>query len=391
MSVNKRQSNYELLRIAAMIFITFNHITTSGNTISNEITPNTFISLFFMLGGKFGTNLFVFISVWFLADSKFKFERIFRIWAATLFYSVLLNIVDVVIFHYPISGIGWIRAFLPCIGRYYWYCTAYIIMLFVIPILNTFIKNIDNKKLLSIILFGGILTTILPVFTFNGKIFDSMVLRMIFKLILWGPVWFSYVYCTALYIKKNNKLKRLSGSAGIAIFFASYLLTYVIETILYCLGVLKNNSFLLADYHYSNIRDMSSILCVLSAFGFFVFFKNLKIPYNRVINKIGGLVFGAYMFQCHTNSIEIIWQRIFKFPEMCRTEWFVPYSIFAVVIIMSIGILIEYFRTRFIEAKILNSRYIMRFISACQHKLEKLYDSTNKIVLFLLKGKGNLL
>lgn len=97
-TVKMRQSNFELCRIIAMIIIVFNHITSLGHTVDGiTFTKNTLLSLFFLLGGKMGTNVFVILGVWFLVEkgSIISVKSIAKLWLETLFYMVVLNIVDV--------------------------------------------------------------------------------------------------------------------------------------------------------------------------------------------------------------------------------------------------------------------------------------------------------
>lgn len=89
-----------------------------------------------MLGGKFGTNVFVILGVYFLCDSEFKSIRVVKLWMQTFFYMIVLNIVDIVLFHAKINSIVWIKSFLPILGRSYWFASSYIILLILIPLLN---------------------------------------------------------------------------------------------------------------------------------------------------------------------------------------------------------------------------------------------------------------
>ena len=117
MQDSKRNSNLELLRIVAMTLITFNHIVSLGNSLDGANSVNILLLLFFLLGGKFGTNLFVILGLWFLIDKEFKFKRIIQIWVQTLFYSVFLNIIDIVILGIHITPLQIIKSLFPLIGR----------------------------------------------------------------------------------------------------------------------------------------------------------------------------------------------------------------------------------------------------------------------------------
>lgn len=56
----KRDSNIELCRIITMGLIVLNHVVSLGGTLENsKLSINSIVSLFYLLGGKFGTNVFV--------------------------------------------------------------------------------------------------------------------------------------------------------------------------------------------------------------------------------------------------------------------------------------------------------------------------------------------
>lgn len=107
----RRSSNLELLRIIAMVLITFNHIVSLGNSIDETNLFNTLISLFFLLGGKFATNLFIILALWFSVDKKLQFKKIIEIWMQTLFYSQFLNILDILLLKQNIAKNEIIRGF----------------------------------------------------------------------------------------------------------------------------------------------------------------------------------------------------------------------------------------------------------------------------------------
>ena len=61
MTVKKRNSNYEFLRILAIILITLNHITTKGLSLNPAAGSgaNNALALLYTCGGKFGCILFL--------------------------------------------------------------------------------------------------------------------------------------------------------------------------------------------------------------------------------------------------------------------------------------------------------------------------------------------
>ena len=202
----KRDSNLELCRIISMIIIILNHVVSLGGVLDvADLNANTFLSLFFLLGGKFGTNVFVIIGLYFLVNQKqFKSQRIIRIWMQTLFYSVFLNLFDMIVFSSHIPLRVWVKSALPISGRCYWFASSYIILLLLVPLLNKIYEKLNIG--LFHILIATLIFSFLPTLTFNGRLFgDSPFIWLTFKLLMFGPVWFSYLYFVIRYIKTHWK------------------------------------------------------------------------------------------------------------------------------------------------------------------------------------------
>lgn len=88
--LNTRSSNFELLRILCMIMIISAHYMYHGGMIDNGTSVNQVFAIFLRIGGKLGVNIFVLISAYFLSAQPFKFERIFRVACACIFYSIIV-------------------------------------------------------------------------------------------------------------------------------------------------------------------------------------------------------------------------------------------------------------------------------------------------------------
>ena len=75
----QRNSNLEILRIIAMLFIIAHHFSVHGFgdvnfAISNA---NNYVIYFFGILGKIGVDVFIIISAYFMIDSKFNLKKLF--------------------------------------------------------------------------------------------------------------------------------------------------------------------------------------------------------------------------------------------------------------------------------------------------------------------------
>ncbi len=347
-----RKSNWELLRVLSMLVIILNHVVSlSGVLDSVTLNGNIMVSLFFLLGGKFGTNVFVIIGLYFLVDKKrFDSQKIVCLWLQTLFYLLILNLFDIVVFSSEISWKIWVKSFLPILGRSYWFASSYLILLLLLPILNRLYEKWNIR--LAHVLVGMFIFSILPTVTFNGRLLgNSAFVKLVFKLLMFGPVWFSFLYMLIRYLKP--RIKKLSGGVklyGFLLFAGSYVLMFLVEIWMYQKGV-QGNVFM--RNNYSTIRDMSSFPCLTASFGLFLLFKNLHIPQNKWINQIASNTFGIYLLHNHETTIPIFWRGIFALDTMVKTKGYVPYSVALTIGIFIVGCAVEHIRKK-MERLILN-------------------------------------
>jgi len=340
----KRNSNFELLRIIVMIMITFNHIASLGKTVTNTLDSNTILSLFFLLGGKFGCNVFVILGSWFLADLDFKMSRVAAIWKQTFVYQAVLYGIDVCFFHVELTALEIFRN-TSVLASHYWYPRAYICMLFAAPVIKKVYAFLGYKKSSILVVMGGIVLSIIPTVTFEGTLFGKAglaVKSVLFGPVLFGPIWFSYLFALTYYIKKYIHTEKITRRCAGFTFVFCYLFMFAVEVFLYAggaQGVGNNHTSFKSMYHA--IRNLESTPCVLAAFALFFLFRTFQLN-NGIVNRLSG-VFGVYLLQCHDASVKIIWKQIFPLRQWREngTVVFMLYCIWTVTVIMVIGIVSE--------------------------------------------------
>lgn len=372
----KRDTNIEMMRIIAMLMITFNHIMSLSGIKIIDLAPKSLLTLFWGLGGKVGSNLFFLVTAYFLAQkSSFRLNRIIKIWLTTLFYLLFLNIVDILVFNRSISASLWVKSFFPVIGGKYWYPQAYISFLFAAPVISSFLMRFKFRKIFLLI---WTIPYIIYTVTLGGYFPDCALLRKFFYIFRSGPFAFFYLFSILFSIEKFGKktLLHLNKKYCFLLAFFSYFLMYGIEILLFYIGSQNQNQVLLD--HYTEVRGQGSILTVICSLCMFAWFLNLKIHYNKIINFISALTFGVYLLQCHCN---IIWKKVFPFNEAFMNFDFTKYIIYcclSVFLIFIAGLLVELLRRKVftnLEERIINSKITL----GVECRLQSLYSFLDKI------------
>ena len=77
----KRRSNFELLRVIAIVFIILYHFVFYQKDIFSVITTNSVINILYSLfyaGGKIGVALFIMITGYFMIDKEITLKKLIK-------------------------------------------------------------------------------------------------------------------------------------------------------------------------------------------------------------------------------------------------------------------------------------------------------------------------
>ena len=163
----KRQSNLELLRIVSMILIVAHHYSVHGGFILPEMNFNKAFIQVLSLGGKLGVDCFVLITGYFMIESKFRLEKLVKLWAQIWFYSILFM---AIFYGFGITEFNFdtfIRNLMPITYSMYWFATTYLVLYILTLFLNPAVKAMSRKRYLALVATLGILWSVLPTVT-NG-------------------------------------------------------------------------------------------------------------------------------------------------------------------------------------------------------------------------------
>ena len=133
------QRNYgiDLLRLLAMYLVVVVHV--SGQ-FAYKFAPkgslNFNIAWGVFLLSLISVNVFVMITGYVCANSQHRYKSLIKLWSMILFYSVGIGLAVHFLFPGFLSTQGFIRCYLPIIYKHYWYCTAYVGLFIMMPLLD---------------------------------------------------------------------------------------------------------------------------------------------------------------------------------------------------------------------------------------------------------------
>lgn len=325
-----RETNFELLRIIAMLFIVGSHYVIHGQI--QEIVRigsfnQSFLGIIRFLAG-IGVNLYVLITGYYMIFSKIKLKKTIKMWFSVVFYSLAILVI------YKILGnnIGIkdvIKSIMPICSELYWFVTVYIAMYMLTPFINKLIKNLEKRQYL-------ILITILFIFlVFIKTIFiDSTSIESQNGASL---IWFIYLYLVAGYIRLYYK-ERFNKNIYL---FGAILITIIV-------AIIRFISIKYLGKEMTRLITFNNIFAFIGTICIFIFFKNIKIQ-NRVCNKIIGIIspltFGVYLIHENPYINNGIWNLLHTY-RFANSQYLILHFTISIILVFTICSIIEYIRIK---------------------------------------------
>ncbi len=344
MGKTKRESNFELLRITAMMLIVIYHVffhCINNQILSKDMFPRgemfnnpviyrrLAITEIVTSFGKIGNNLFIMLSGYFLIDKAIDVKKpIKKLLGEMFFVTVIFTICS---YFYVIntgesSGITF---------RYFnsgWWFVGYYILIILIArfVLSRFMDRMGAKEHGTAIV---VLFAIVSIKYIRNMLND---ISSVLTLIVIGML----MYLIGGYIKLYNPLEKMKTVFLFLILLivnAFMVLSYLIDNYNSLNG--KNDAFYQKIYSYEEY----AICCIIISVCLFELFRRMRLPHSRVINYIASASFMVYLI--HDNPFS---RNLFYKVEWVRMLFDQDYGYFflmlglVVLIAFAVGI-IAYF------------------------------------------------
>ncbi len=366
MKNNERNMSLDLLRIISMLMVVCLHFYGHGGLTEAALIPGTFN---WFAGNTMtalclvAVNCFVLLSGYFLCGVDFKLKRIVGVWTQTLFYSVLLSIVAMLLKD-AFSVKELIKSFLPVTMQRYWFVTAYLLLCAVVPFLNEAIRHMGKRMhflcCCVLLLLFSILHNVIYISDFgyiNGG---------------YSFLWFCVLYTVAAYIRQyvpveRKHKKRLFIVYGIGAFMitADRFLAYAVTPFIFGRVVLSS-----LFYPYN------SILMVIASISLFLAMRAVEIKGKHAIKTIGffaPISFGVYLIHDHHILRGLLWKWL-EPSVYAESPWMIPYAFLCIIGIFLICALLEWCRKKlFLFTKI--DKTVNAVSEFAEEKVQKKLDS----------------
>lgn len=348
-SVNKkRESGIELLRVISMILIICYHFVcfrfkTYGSL--GLFSLSNFVMSFFWGGGKYGVILFGLITGYFMINSNISFKKIMKLELQVLFYSISIMLLFILFGGKTVTTKELMLFLFPTSRKMYWFFSGYFVLYLAIPFLNFVLLKLKKKWFLLLLGILTIIFIVVPSMMISTKFFDESIYLIFYYIV--G----SYIRLFMNNVRGKKRFLVIGCIFYLAIIASTFYIQYLSRFNYYLLGYM---------YYFTQIY---STLSFASAVCIFIFFKNLNLKEIPLINWLGSVSFGVYLFHEHTYMRKFLWFKVFDVNLIMNSPYFMPITFCMAICIFILGGLFECGR-----------QFIFR-------KIEKFYLTGKKFIL----------
>lgn len=291
----QRSSNFELYRILCMLAIVAHHyVVNSGFTSSegplttNPTAANSIFLWIFGMWGKTGISCFLLITGYFMCCSKISIRKFIKLMLWIYVYRIVIYAVFVYSGHEALTVVRIAKLLMPVWGFNANFTSCFFGFWLTIPFWNILIHNMARKQHLILI------ALLLGMYSFLGSIPS-------FDITFNYVTWFGVIYLMAAYFRLYSpaclERKKLWGAIAII----SIIFSVLSVMALLCIG--KGNHFF--------VSDSNKLLAVVVAVSSFICIKNCHIPYNKMINVVGGSTFGVLLIHANSDAMRTwLWKDV---------------------------------------------------------------------------------
>lgn len=297
----------------------------------NALQLRDYFLLLFGWGGKTGINCFVLITGYFMCTSHITKKKFFKLLGERYFYAIVLWAVFFISGFEPFSIKGFLKMLFPFFSVADNFTGCFLLFYLLIPFLNKLIHSLSEKEHLALLGWCLGVYVILPSFAKATVVFNYV-------------TWFSILYIIASYIRlypkewfENQKIVGITAGTSLLLSWMSVVF----------LAVLSRKFEKSIGIAYFFVSDSNKILALATGISAFLFFKNLKMGYSKIINKIAASTFGVLLIHANSNAMRRwLWEDVCNNVGVYKSGNVMIHAICCVMLIYTVCTMIDIFRIR---------------------------------------------
>ena len=319
-----------------MLIVAHHYVVNSGLTIENgpiQTAPLSGRSIFLLLfgaWGKIGINCFVMITGYFMCRSQITAKKFAKLVGEWLFYNYLFYLIFLLSGYEKFSIMTFARTIIPITQISQNFTSCFVVFWLFIPFLNILIQKLNERQHIRLILLSFFL-----------YIFLGTVHQVTMNYVSWFIVLYFISSYLRLYPKKCFANTKMWGILTLV----SVMLSAVSVVSCIWLGT-KINRFM----PFFFVTDSNTFLAVATGVCSFMFFKNIRLKYNPIINTIAASTFGVLCIHANSDTMRRwLWKDTLDNVGHYDSALMPLHAIGSVVGVFAVCVVIDIIRIKFIE------------------------------------------
>lgn len=363
--MRQRNVGIDILRVVSMFLIIIGHILMQGGVLSAYSSEGIQVGYYFLntiyVLAYCGVNCFALVSGYVGWQNTFKLEKIIKLWANVVFWSVSVSLILFIYSKEFFSVNEVVSMFLPLIRGRYWFFNAYFVVFMFSPLLNHLIRTLPQKTFQCFLLTVGFVFCVIPFLALGN---DVLKIQNGFEF-----SWLMVMYLVGGYFSKYPvTIKRPYKCIVVCLGFTllNFIYKYLIElTTAKLFGTPSHGDLFMS---YTSPVIVGEAVCLL------LYFSNLKLNNKKLIKTISFVtpaIFSVYIIHVHP----IVFWSIIKDAFTWLTEYNLLVA-FMLIMAMALTIFIGFIALDYIRILIFK---LFKVDSFCEKICQIIKEKTDKI------------
>lgn len=268
----------------------------------------------------FSVNIFVLITGFFMCESSFKLQKLFRLILDITFWALVCFFVFT-----TFSGVftikGLITSTVGSLTGLYWFPTVYLALYIISPFLNILSRELQRKQF-TLLLITTVFLSTLPIFSSAIGISGTSL------------SWFITLYLTGAFLRRSSPSKKILWLIG---FILSVGLLWSIKVI--PITFVQTYGNLLWNYN--------SVVCWLGSVCAFQLFRSVTISsklLSATISLVATGTFGIYLIHDNEYIRDVFWEIVCYLFALKPSTTLIPKTLIAILCVFISCLLLELLR-----------------------------------------------
>lgn len=340
----QRNSAVELLRILCILMVIAGHYYAHGVTYAVGTFSVENYSLRILLlqmitfGADIANDVFIIITGYYMIHSAVKGKRIWHLIGEMFFYSWIIALIFYRTGLEPFTMESFRDALFPIWSGQSWFVICYIILCLLIPFLNPFLKNLEQRAFVKLLIILFVIRYIAPLLG-----------AVTFWRTSHGLEQFIFLYLVGAYIRLHGfQTKILQNKWSwriLLVITVAIWAVYVAGTGIWGLHTQNNELIANTMEHYLLFSIIISPILVVVVLG-------MKPFYSKIINAISGSVLAVYLIHDNPMVRNFIWRTVSPNINQVSTNYVFVHMAEKVLLVFIACVLIDQCRIWLLEKPI---------------------------------------